>query len=104
MQVKLGQYWIKKASDRHPLVAPIPETPDNDGYTPQRAHQVIQRLEHIARWQNILDLKTSPTSQANLVRSILWWKLERVTRSLLVSISMPNPVGNSKLRLMTLVN
>ncbi|GAB1542093.1 hypothetical protein NUACC21_47670 [Scytonema sp. NUACC21] len=58
-----GQYWIKQASNKHPLVAPVPETSDSDGYTAKRAHQIIQRLEHIARWQNILDLKTPPTSQ-----------------------------------------
>ncbi|MBD2772747.1 caspase family protein [Iningainema tapete] len=58
-----GQYWIKQASNQSPLVAPIPEIPDGDGYTFKRAHQVIQRLEHIARWQNIIELKSPPTSR-----------------------------------------
>ena len=58
-----GQFWIKQTVDKKPLVAPIPEIRDTQGYTQQRANQIIKRLEHIARWKNILELKTPPTSQ-----------------------------------------
>ncbi len=58
-----GQYWIKQPADKQALVAPVPEVPDTQGYTQQRANQIIKRLEHIARWKNILELKTPPTSQ-----------------------------------------
>lgn len=58
-----NQYWIKVAVDKRPLVAPIPEEPATSGYTSQDANQIIKRLENIARWQNILDLKTPATSQ-----------------------------------------
>jgi Caspase domain len=58
-----GQYWIKQFADKQPLVAPVPEVPDTQGYTQQQAKKIIKRLEHIARWRNILELKTPPTSQ-----------------------------------------
>ncbi|MDF5725381.1 MAG: caspase family protein [Rhizonema sp. PD37] len=58
-----NQYWIKQPTDKQPLVAPVPDIPDAQGYTQQRANQIIKRLEHIARWKNILELKTPPTSQ-----------------------------------------
>lgn len=58
-----GQYWIKQFADKQPLVAPVPEAPDTEGYTKKSANQIIKRLEHIARWRNILELKTPPTSQ-----------------------------------------
>ncbi len=58
-----GQFWIKQVADKQPLVAPVPDVPDNQGYTQQRANTIIKRLEHIARWKNILELKTPPTSQ-----------------------------------------
>jgi pimeloyl-ACP methyl ester carboxylesterase len=57
------QFWIKQTSGKLPLVAPVPDVPDNQSYTQQRANTIIKRLEHIARWQNILELKTPPTSQ-----------------------------------------
>ncbi|MBR8836124.1 MAG: caspase family protein [Stigonema ocellatum SAG 48.90 = DSM 106950] len=63
LEASHGQYWIKQASDKHPLVAPIPDIPDTEGYTRERAEKIIKRLEHIARWTNILELKTPPTSQ-----------------------------------------
>ncbi|MBO3460403.1 peptidase C14 caspase catalytic subunit p20, partial [Aetokthonos hydrillicola CCALA 1050] len=68
IEAEKNQYWIKKASDKSPLVTPVPEIPSlaRDDYTPEFAHQVIQRLEHIARWQNILDLNTPLTSQIKL--------------------------------------
>ncbi|WP_414585291.1 caspase family protein [Scytonema sp. PCC 10023] len=58
-----GQFWIKQVTDKQPLVAPVPDVPDNQGYTQQCATKIIKRLEHIARWKNILELKTPPTSQ-----------------------------------------
>jgi len=58
-----GQYWIKQPADKQPLVAPVPEAPDAKGYTQKDAEIIIKRLEHIARWRNILELKTPPTSQ-----------------------------------------
>ncbi|GAA6617267.1 caspase family protein [Scytonema sp. NUACC26] len=63
LEAHQGQYWIKQASDRRSIVAPIPLVPDPQGYTQQRATQIIKRLEHVARWMNVLDLKTPPTSQ-----------------------------------------
>ncbi len=58
-----GQFWIKQTVDKKPLVAPVPEVRDTQGYTQQRANKIIKRLEHIARWKNILELRTPPTSQ-----------------------------------------
>ncbi|MEO1376686.1 MAG: caspase family protein [Cyanobacteria bacterium J06635_10] len=58
-----GQFWIKQTADKKPLVAPVPEVRDTQGYTRERARKIITRLEHIARWKNILELKTPPTSQ-----------------------------------------
>jgi hypothetical protein len=55
-----GQYWITK--DNRAIVAPIPEQPDGVGYTSDRAMKAIQRLEHIARWNNILTLESPATS------------------------------------------
>ncbi|KYC40800.1 peptidase C14 caspase catalytic subunit p20 [Scytonema hofmannii PCC 7110] len=63
LEAHQGQYWIKQASDRKSIVAPIPLVPDTQGYTLQRAVQIIKRLEHVARWTNVLELKTPPTSQ-----------------------------------------
>ncbi|MUG99465.1 peptidase C14 caspase catalytic subunit p20 [Scytonema sp. UIC 10036] len=63
LEAHQGQYWIKQASDRKSIVAPIPPAPDTQGYTQQRAVQIIKRLEHVARWANVLELKTPPTSQ-----------------------------------------
>jgi pimeloyl-ACP methyl ester carboxylesterase len=63
LEAKNGQYWIKLAmeSDR-PQVAPIPKNPDEAGYTEERAKLAIQRLEHIARWKNTLELKSPAAS------------------------------------------
>jgi pimeloyl-ACP methyl ester carboxylesterase len=58
-----SQYWIKQPTDKQALVAPVPDVPDNQGYTQKAANTTIKRLEHIARWKNILELKTPPTSQ-----------------------------------------
>ncbi|WP_051470052.1 caspase family protein [Fischerella sp. PCC 9605] len=58
-----GQYWIIQPSNNRPVVAPFPERPTQIGYTPYFASKAIQRLEHIARWQNILQLKSPATSR-----------------------------------------
>jgi len=61
--VSQGQYWILQPDNNRPLVAPIPEEPNQPGYTEEIALQVIYRLEHIARWNNILQLSTPATSR-----------------------------------------
>ncbi|MUG99462.1 caspase family protein [Scytonema sp. UIC 10036] len=63
LEAHQGQYLIKRVSDQRSIVAPIPPAPDTQGYTQQRAVQIIKRLEHVARWVNVLELKTPPTSQ-----------------------------------------
>jgi pimeloyl-ACP methyl ester carboxylesterase len=58
-----GQYWLTLPTDNRPLVAPLPEKPDQASYTPERALQVVQRLEHIARWTNTLELESPATTR-----------------------------------------
>jgi pimeloyl-ACP methyl ester carboxylesterase len=58
-----NQYWITQPQDERPLVAPIPENSNQADYTPENAATAILRLEHIARWTNILELQSSPTSR-----------------------------------------
>ena len=58
-----GQYWLTLPTDDRPLVAPLPEKPDQASYTPERALQIVQRLEHIARWTNTLELESPATTQ-----------------------------------------
>jgi pimeloyl-ACP methyl ester carboxylesterase len=60
--IRKGQYWITQPSDQRPLIAPIPENSTQADYTSENAHQVVHRLEHIARWTNILELSTPATS------------------------------------------
>jgi pimeloyl-ACP methyl ester carboxylesterase len=64
LEAKNGQYWIKLVleSDR-PQVPPIPKNPQEAGYTEQQARLAIQRLEHIARWHNTLELKSPAVSR-----------------------------------------
>ncbi|MUG97489.1 peptidase C14 caspase catalytic subunit p20 [Scytonema sp. UIC 10036] len=57
-----SQYWILQREDLSPTVAPIPETP-GESYTSESASELITRLEHIARWKNVLDLSTPATSR-----------------------------------------
>ena len=52
-----GQYKIFRSQDAQPLSAPI------NGYTQLNALQVVQRLEHVARWISIVKLAGSITSQ-----------------------------------------
>jgi hypothetical protein len=54
-----GKNFITRPADDHPLVAEIQD------YTTATALQVIQRLEHIARWTNIFEL-SSPASSSIL--------------------------------------
>ncbi|AFZ24339.1 alpha/beta hydrolase family protein,Caspase domain-containing protein [Cylindrospermum stagnale PCC 7417] len=65
-----GQYWITQPASarslpggRSPsLVDPIPEYPNPVGYTIENAILVIRRLEHIARWHNIIQFSNPVTS------------------------------------------
>ncbi|MCP6762317.1 MAG: caspase family protein [Fischerella sp. CENA71] len=52
-----GKYLITRPADDRPLVASI------QGYTDATALQVIQRLEHITRWTNIVELSSPATSR-----------------------------------------
>ena len=58
-----GQYWILQPEDGSPLVAPIPEESDGASYTERNAGDLIDRLENIARWRNILELSSPATSR-----------------------------------------
>ncbi|WP_315789843.1 caspase family protein [Fischerella sp. JS2] len=58
-----NQYWIVLPASKRPVVAPIPEQSTQAGYMPYFANKAVQRLEHIARWQNILQLKSPATSR-----------------------------------------
>ncbi|KOP24432.1 peptidase C14 caspase catalytic subunit p20 [Hapalosiphon sp. MRB220] len=60
---KDNQYWIIIPTSKRPVVAPIPEQSTQAGFMPYFASKAIQRLEHIARWQNILQLQTPATSR-----------------------------------------
>lgn len=53
-----GQYWI--IQDERPIVAPIPQQP---GYSEAAATEATQALEAIARWRNILNLKSPQRSE-----------------------------------------
>jgi triacylglycerol esterase/lipase EstA (alpha/beta hydrolase family) len=53
-----GQYWI--IQDERPIVAPIPQQP---GYSEAAATEATQALEAIARWTNILNLKSPQRSE-----------------------------------------
>ncbi len=50
-------YTITAAADNRPLVAPVP------GYTPASVAQLVQNLEHIARWKTIAELDSPASSQ-----------------------------------------
>lgn len=58
-----GQYWITQPEDDRPVVAPIPEDVHQASFSDDTAIQAIFRLEHIARWHNILELSTPATSR-----------------------------------------
>ncbi len=61
--VQNGQYWITQPKDDRPVVAPIPFDSNQIRYSNDTALQAIYRLEHIARWHNILELRTPATSR-----------------------------------------
>lgn len=63
--VNNGQYWITQ--DERPVIAPIPQKPEytqdeKPEYTENAAKEAIQALEAIARWTNILNLKSAGSS------------------------------------------
>ncbi|MBD2342269.1 caspase family protein [Calothrix sp. FACHB-156] len=58
LRVLNGQYWISQ--DERLVVAPIPKQP---GYSKNAAEEAIQALEAIARWRNILNLKSPQSSE-----------------------------------------
>lgn len=53
-----GQYWITQKDNDLPVVAPIPEQPNPSIYTEYDARKTIKALEAIARWKDILNLKS----------------------------------------------
>ncbi len=61
--VQNGQYWITQPKDDRLVVAPIPFDSNQIGSSNDNALQAIYRLEHIARWHNILELRTPATSR-----------------------------------------
>lgn len=56
--VHSGQYWVVQKDNALPLIAPIPENPNPSGYTKDNTQKFITALESIARWNNILNLKS----------------------------------------------
>ena len=52
-----GEYLITRPADDRPLIAQI------RSYTEQRAMEVVQRLEHIARWTAIAELASPASSR-----------------------------------------
>ncbi|GAA6619573.1 caspase family protein [Scytonema sp. NUACC26] len=58
-----NQYGILQREDLSLAIAPIPEAPNREGYTSEIASELVTRLEHIARWKNVLDLSTPATSR-----------------------------------------
>ncbi|KAF3889829.1 MULTISPECIES: caspase family protein [Nostocales] len=58
-----NQYWILQREDLSPAIAPIPEASNGESYTSEMASALVTRLEHIARWKNVLDLSTPATSR-----------------------------------------
>jgi hypothetical protein len=61
------RYRMLRPADSYPLTA------DLDGYAAATARQAVERLEHIARWQTLLDL-ANPTTRlpANAIRLDLY--------------------------------
>ncbi|MBD2385484.1 caspase family protein [Cylindrospermum sp. FACHB-282] len=57
-----GQYWITQPADERSLVDPIPGYPNPAAYTLENATLVSRRLEHIARWHNIIQFANPATS------------------------------------------
>ncbi|MEM6500281.1 MAG: caspase family protein [Cyanobacteria bacterium P01_C01_bin.89] len=57
-----GQFWFVNPVDDLPVVGPVPHTAQ-DSYSQKAAEQAIARLEHMARWQTVLDLAAPARSQ-----------------------------------------
>ncbi|MEM9771079.1 MAG: caspase family protein, partial [Cyanobacteria bacterium P01_D01_bin.73] len=57
-----GQFWFVNPVDDLPVVGPVPSAPQ-DSYSQKAAEQAIARLEHMARWQTVLDLASPARSQ-----------------------------------------
>jgi pimeloyl-ACP methyl ester carboxylesterase len=51
------QYWITRSTDERPIVNSI------SGYTAESASRAIERLEHMSRWLNIVELSSLATSR-----------------------------------------
>ncbi|MGD1849243.1 MAG: caspase family protein [Cyanophyceae cyanobacterium] len=58
-----GQFWFVNPVDDLPLVGPVPSVAQDSSYTQRAAEQAIARLEHMARWQTVLDLASPARSQ-----------------------------------------
>ncbi len=56
LDAKDDMYLIKRSSDTEPLVREI-----KGGYKPETARDAIKKLEHIARWQQIVELDNPNT-------------------------------------------
>lgn len=60
--VRNGQYWITQPIDERAVTALIPKEADGS-YTFEAALEAIRALEAIARWKNIINLKSPVRSQ-----------------------------------------
>lgn len=58
-----GQFQITSAMSDRLIIAPIPNQTRLDSYRREDARQVVQKLEQIARWTNILNLSSPITSR-----------------------------------------
>ncbi|MFS0519398.1 caspase domain-containing protein [Nostoc sp. UIC 10607] len=69
-----GQYWIIRPADDRPIVAQI------QGYTEKNALQAIERLEHITRWTNIVELSSTASSSipADAVQMVIYQEGQEV--------------------------
>ncbi|NJN88566.1 MAG: caspase [Leptolyngbyaceae cyanobacterium SL_7_1] len=72
---KNGEYLIARPADDRPLVKQI------ENYTSDSAQTIVQRLEHIAKWSNIAELTSPPTSRiaANAVKIQIFQGDEEIT-------------------------
>ncbi|MEM9244605.1 MAG: caspase family protein, partial [Cyanobacteria bacterium P01_F01_bin.153] len=75
-----GQFWFVNPVDDLPVVGPVPGSPQ-DSYSQKAAEQAIARLEHMARWQTVLDLASPARSQiqpSDISLNILKYSLDGV--------------------------
>lgn len=70
-----GEYVIARPADDRPLVGQIAD------YTSDSAQTIVQRLEHIAKWSNIAELTSSPTSRiaADAVKMQIFQDVQDIT-------------------------